>query len=59
MAFDASGNIYALQFSVGPLTNSGGSLIRVATDCSRETLITGLRNPTGVAVDEVCQNHNQ
>jgi hypothetical protein len=52
MAFDRDGNIYALQYSVGPLTNSGGSLLKVAPDCSRQTLITGLKAPAGVAVDD-------
>jgi hypothetical protein len=52
MAFDRDGNIYALQYSVGPLTNSGGSLLKVAPDCSRQTLITGLKASAGVAVDD-------
>ena len=51
LAFDQSGNVYVLQFSDGPVTNSGGSLLRVAPDCSRSTVVTGLKNPTGVAVD--------
>ena len=52
LAFDRSGNVYVLQFSDGPVTNSGGSLLRVAPDCSRSTVVTGLKNPTGVAVDD-------
>ena len=52
MAFDRDGNIYALQYSVGPMTNSGGSLLKVAPDCSRQTLITGLKSAAGVAVDD-------
>lgn len=52
LAFDASGNLWVLQFSNGPVTSSGGSLIRVAPDCSRSTVVTGLKNPTGVAVDD-------
>ena len=52
LAFDPSGNVYVLQFSNGPVTTSGGSLLRVAPDCSRRTVVTGLKNPTGVAVDD-------
>ena len=52
LAFDATGNIYVLQHSDGPFTNSGGSLIRVAPDCSRQTVVTGLNRPTGLAVDD-------
>ena len=52
MAFEKSGNLYVLQYSVGPLANSGGLLLRVAPDCSRTTLVTGLKSPTGLAVDD-------
>jgi hypothetical protein len=52
LAFDATGNVYVLQFSDGPVTTSGGSLLRVAPDCSRTIVATGLKNPTGVAVDD-------
>jgi hypothetical protein len=52
LAFDRAGNVYVLQFSDGPVTTSGGSLLRVAPDCSRTTVVTGLKNPTGVTVDD-------
>jgi len=52
LAFDPSGNVYVLQYSDGPVTNSGGSLLRVAPDCSRRTVATGLKAPTGVAVGD-------
>jgi hypothetical protein len=52
LAFDPSGNIWVLQHSDGPFTNSGGSLWRVAPDCSRELVVSGLNRPTGVAVDD-------
>ena len=51
LAFDDQGNLYVLQHSDGPTTNNNGSLIRVAPDCSRTTVVTGLFRPTGVAAD--------
>jgi sugar lactone lactonase YvrE len=51
MAFDNAGNIYVLQHSDGPLAANPGSLTRVAPDCSREKVITGLNRPSGLAVD--------
>lgn len=51
LAFDATGNLYVLQHSDGPFTNSGGSLVRVAPDGTRATVLSGLTRPGGVAVD--------
>ena len=48
IAFDPSGNLYVLQHSDGPLTNSGGSLIQVAPDGTRRTMVTGIPRPGGV-----------
>ena len=48
LAFDPNGNLYVLQHSDGPLTNSGGSLIQVAPDGSRRTVVAGLQRPGGV-----------
>ncbi|HEX4683388.1 MAG TPA: ScyD/ScyE family protein [Gemmatimonadaceae bacterium] len=50
VAFDATGNLYVLQYSDGPLTSNLGSLIRVAPDGTRTTVVTGLQRPGGVAV---------
>lgn len=52
LAFDPSGNLYALQYSVGPLTNSGGSLVRVAPDGTKQTMLSGLQRPGGMVVDD-------
>ena len=51
LAFDDAGNLYVLQHSDGPSTNDNGSLLRVAPDCSRSTVVSGLHRPTGVATD--------
>jgi hypothetical protein len=52
LAFDPSGNLYVLQHSDGPLTNSGGSLIRVSPDGTRTTLVSNIQRPGGLAVGE-------
>jgi hypothetical protein len=49
LAFDAAGSLYVLQHLDGPGTPTG-SLVRVATDGARTTVITGLTRPTGLAV---------
>ncbi len=50
IAFDPSGNLYILQYSVGPLSNSGGSLVRVAPDGTRETVVSPIPRAGGLAV---------
>jgi hypothetical protein len=52
VVFDRSGNLYVLQHSEGPTANVPGSLVRVAPDGTRETIITALPRPGGVAVDD-------
>ncbi|MFL5617798.1 MAG: ScyD/ScyE family protein [Gemmatimonadaceae bacterium] len=49
LAFDATGNLYVLQHLDGPGINTG-SLVRVAMDGTRTTVITGLTRPTGLAI---------
>jgi sugar lactone lactonase YvrE len=51
LAFDGNGNLYVLQHSDGPLTNSGGSLTRVKPDGTREKVIEKLQRPGGLAID--------
>jgi sugar lactone lactonase YvrE len=50
LAFDTDGNLYVLQHSDGPTAADPGSLIRVAPDGTRTTLVTGLVRPTAVAI---------
>jgi sugar lactone lactonase YvrE len=51
--FDAAGNLYVLQHSSGPAGLAGpGSLLRVAPDGSRSTLVGGLTAPTSLAIGE-------
>jgi hypothetical protein len=50
MAFDDAGNLYVLQYSDGPNSSFPGSLLRVAPDGSRTTVVTGLHSPTGVTI---------
>ena len=53
MAADDAGTIYVAQYTDGPAPGSGllaGSVIRVAPDGTRHTVITGIRMPTGIAV---------
>ena len=49
LAFDAVDNLYVLQHLEGAGINTG-SLVRVAPDGSRTTLIAGLTRPTGLAI---------
>jgi hypothetical protein len=49
LAFDAAGNLYVLQHLDGTGISTG-SLVRVATDGTRTTLIAGLTRPTGLAI---------
>jgi hypothetical protein len=49
--FDAAGNLYVLQHSSGPAGLAGpGSLVRVAPDGTRSTVLDGLSAPTSTAV---------
>jgi glucose/arabinose dehydrogenase len=49
LAFDATGNLYVLQHLDGPGIPTG-SLVRVAPDGTRTTVIAGLTRPTGLAI---------
>ncbi|HEX2777869.1 MAG TPA: ScyD/ScyE family protein [Gemmatimonadaceae bacterium] len=55
MAFDDAQNLYVLQYTNGinPVPPGGllpGSVVRVAPDGTRETVITGIRSATGLAI---------
>jgi hypothetical protein len=50
LAFDVTGNLYVLQHVDGAGMTATGSLVRVAPDGSRTTLIAGLTRPTGLAI---------
>lgn len=50
IAFDATGTLYVLQHVDGPGATATGSLVRVATDGTRTTLIAGLTRATGLAI---------
>lgn len=53
MATDDAGNVYVAQYTDGPAPGTGllaGSVIRVAPDGTRQTVITGIRMPTGIAI---------
>ena len=50
IAFDATGTLYVLQHVDGPGMTATGSLVRVAADGTRTTLIAGLTRPTGLAI---------
>jgi hypothetical protein len=52
MAFDPSGNLYVLQHSDGPFTNSNGSLIRVSPDGTHTTMVSNIPRPGGLAVGD-------
>jgi hypothetical protein len=52
LAFDARGNLYVLEHSSGSTTATPGSLIRVAPDGTRSTVVTGIQRPGGLAVDD-------
>jgi hypothetical protein len=49
--FDGDGNLYVLQHSSGPAGLAGpGSMVRVAPDGTRSTVLEGLTAPTSMAV---------
>jgi hypothetical protein len=50
--FDSDGNLYVLQHSAGPTNGlaAPGSLIRVAPDGTRTTVVNGLPAPTSVKI---------
>lgn len=50
IAFDATGTLHVLQHVDGPGGMATGSLVRVAADGTRTTLIAGLTRPTGLAI---------
>jgi hypothetical protein len=52
LAFDPTGNLYVLQHSVGPFTNSGGSLVRVTPDGTPTTVVGNIPRPGGIVVGE-------
>jgi hypothetical protein len=51
LAFDRHGSLYVLQHSsAGPFFAAPGSLVRVAPDGSRTTILGGLTRPTGLVI---------
>ena len=50
LAFDSQGNLFVLQHMDGAGAIATGSLIRVAPDGSRTTVIAGLVRPTSLAI---------
>lgn len=48
--FDRRGNLYVLEHTSAPFPAGPGTLYRVARDCSRTPVATGLTNPTAVAI---------
>lgn len=50
LVFDVSGNLYVLQHVDAAGGSATGSLVRVATDGTRTTLIAGLVRATGLAI---------
>jgi hypothetical protein len=48
--FDRRGNLYVLEHTSSPFPMGAGTLYRVARDCSRTAVATGLTNPTSVAI---------
>jgi hypothetical protein len=50
LTFDRRGNLYVLEFSSAPFSTGPGTLYRVGRDCSRHPVLTGLTNPTSVAI---------
>jgi hypothetical protein len=53
LTFDKSGNLYVLENASGPggpFTGAPGQLLRVAPDCSKTPVATGLPAPTSVAI---------
>jgi hypothetical protein len=47
---DRRGNLYVLEHSSAPFPTGVGTLYRVKRDCSRTPVMTGLMNPTSVAI---------
>ncbi len=54
LTFDADGSLLVVEHATGGLfyPNNSGQLSRVAPDCSRSTLLSGLDRPTAVAVGD-------
>jgi hypothetical protein len=50
LAFDSRGNLYVLQFTETTQQTSGGVLLRVAPDGTREKLVGGLERAAGMTV---------
>lgn len=50
IAFDEAGNLYVLQNSDGPSSAAPGSLVRVAPDGTRSTVVAGLERASGLAI---------
>lgn len=48
--FDRRGNLYVLEHSSVPFPMGPGTLYRVERNCSRTPVMTGLTNPTSVAI---------
>jgi hypothetical protein len=48
--FDRRGNLYVLEHTSAPFPTGSGTLYRVGRKCSRTPVVTGLSNPTSVAI---------
>jgi hypothetical protein len=48
--FDRRGNLYVLEHASAPFPTGVGTLYRIARDCSRTPVVTGLTNPTSLAI---------
>jgi sugar lactone lactonase YvrE len=48
--FDRRGNLYVLEHTSAPFPTGEGTLYRVARDCSRRPVATGLTNPSSVTI---------
>ena len=48
--FDRRGNLYVLEHTSAPFPMGDGTLYRVARDCSRRPVATGLTNPSSVTI---------
>jgi hypothetical protein len=58
LAFDRDGALYVLQHSsAGPFFAAPGSLVRVAPDGTRTTILDGLTRPTGLVVARTRHGH--
>lgn len=59
LAFGPDGSLYVLQHSsAGPFFAGPGSLVRVAPDGTRTTVLSGLDRPTAVALATARHGHN-